>query len=122
MNKKDIWIQTVLEACESKKGYQLSVLDISKVSSFADYFVICSVNNEKQGEAVADEIDLRMSQLGVEAKSKEGYTTKRWILMDYGDVIVHIFHKEERGVYKLEQLWADAEDVDIEIYGVENWH
>lgn len=121
MNKTEMQIQTILEACSEKKGYAFSVIDISKITTFADYFIICSVNNERQAEAVAEEVLKRMSEIGIHAMNKEGFNTKKWILLDYGDIIVHIFHKDERKIYKLEQLWADGNEVNIEKYGIENW-
>ncbi len=122
MNKTNLMIETILKACESKKGYAFKLIDLSKVSSFTDYFVICSVNNERQAEAVAEEIDNTMSKQGFQLLGKEGMSSKRWILLDYGDIIVHVFHKDERSIYKLEQLWADGDNIEIEQYGVENWH
>ena len=121
MNKTEMQIKTILEACDDKKGYAFNVIDISRIASFTDYFIICSANNERQSEAVAEEVMKRMSDLGIHAMNKEGFNTKRWILLDYGDIIVHVFHKDERKIYKLEQLWADGDEVDIEKYGVENW-
>jgi len=121
LNKAEIQIKTILEACDDKKGYAFSVIDISQIASFTDYFIICSVNNERQSEAVAEEVVKRMSNLGIHTMNKEGFNTKRWILLDYGDIIVHVFHKDERKVYKLEQLWADGDEIDIEKYGIENW-
>lgn len=122
MNKVEALIKNILEACDDKKAYSFNVIDISKISSIADYFIICSVNNERQAEAVADEIVGKLSKIGIAAYHKEGYDTKRWILLDYGDVIVHVFHRDERKVYNLEQLWSDGKDINIEEYGIENWN
>ena len=115
-------IETILKACDEKKAYSFSVIDISNISTIADFFIICSVNNERQGEAVADEIIDKMSEIGVKLLHKEGYQTKRWILLDYGFAVVHIFHKDERYVYDLEKLWSEGKDIDVEDYGIENWN
>ena len=76
MNKTEMQIKTILEACEDKKGYAFNVIDISRITSFADYFIICSANNERQSEAIAEEVMKRMSDLGIHAMNKEGFNTK----------------------------------------------
>jgi ribosome-associated protein len=122
LNNSDIMIKNILKACDDKKAYGFNVIDISHISSIADYFIICSVNNERQAEAVADEIDKQLSLLGIKIAHKEGFESKKWILLDYSDIIVHIFQKEERNIYKLEQLWVDGKNVETEKYGIENWN
>ena len=96
-------------------------MDISKLTAITDYFVICSVNNERQCEAAAEEVIKNMELNGHKLNHKEGYETGRWILLDFGFVIVHIFHKDERNVYSLEKLWADGKDIEVEGYDIENW-
>jgi ribosome-associated protein len=89
------------------------VLNLQGVTSFTDYFVICSVANIRQGQAVCDEIGLTLKNRGERATSVEGYDTGEWILMDYGDFLVHIFSQTARSYYDLERLWRGAESVDL---------
>lgn len=96
------------------KGLNLKVLDLRNASSIADFFVIGSASNPTQASAMAEEISLQMRNLGIEALSREGlkYSTD-WILLDYGDVIVHVFHEPARTVYDLDQLYKNANNVEI---------
>jgi ribosome-associated protein len=89
------------------------VLNLQGVTSFTDYFVICSVANIRQGQAVCDEIGLTLKNRGERATSVEGYDTGEWILMDYGDFLVHIFSQTARSFYDLERLWRGAVAVDL---------
>lgn len=103
MEKVDI----IVQACEDKKGVDIKVLDIKEMTSVSDYFVIVSGNSTTQVKAIADEIDEKMEKEGYERLNREGYRSSRWILLDYADVIVHIFHKEEREFYNIERLWTE---------------
>jgi ribosome-associated protein len=85
------------------------------VTSFTDYFVICSVANIRQGQAACDEIELTLKNQGERANSIEGYDTGEWILMDYGDFLVHIFSQTARSYYDLERLWRGAESVEVSV-------
>jgi ribosome-associated protein len=87
------------------------VLDLREVTSFADYFILCSGTNARQNQAICDEIDLRLKKMGELASSIEGYDNAEWILMDYGDYLVHIFSEKARQYYDLERLWRDARPV-----------
>jgi ribosome-associated protein len=107
-------IQTIVSAADDKKAFDIKVLEIGGLSSIADYFVVASGNNERQAVAIADEIEDKMTELGLEPLNKEGHQTGRWILLDYGDIIVHVFHKEEREFYNLEKLWLDAKSFEVE--------
>jgi len=100
-------------AAEDKKAFDIRVLDLQPVTSFTDYFVICSVANIRQGQAVCDEIGLTLKNRGERAISVEGYDTGEWILMDYGDFLVHIFSQTARSYYDLERLWRGAESVNL---------
>lgn len=104
-------LRHVVAAMEAKKAYQLLALDVSAKTSIADAFVLCSVGSARQAQAVADEIDRVMSGVGVHALSVEGYLHGSWILMDYGDFVLHIFQEERREYYGLERLWGDAPDI-----------
>lgn len=100
-----------LNRAESKKAFDLLVLDLREVTSFTDYFVICSVSNPRQGHAVCDEIQKGLKEIGELPVSIEGYDTAEWILMDYGDFLVHIFSEAARSYYDLERLWRHARRV-----------
>jgi len=92
----------------SKKGYDVKVLDLSEISSIADYFVICSADSHIQVRAIADEVDDKLRDIGINCHFKEGYNTLNWVILDYFDVVVHIFRAESREFYNLEKLWGDA--------------
>ncbi len=112
MNSKEI-MQTVVKCIDSKKGADIKVLDISKITTMADYFVICQGGSSTQMKAIADEVEEKLQSLGVKPFGREGMNTAYWILLDYSDVIVHIFSGESREFYSIENLWSDAETVDI---------
>ena len=112
MDSKKI-METVVKSMDSKKAVDIKVLDISSVTTMADYFVICQGGSNTQMKAIADEVEEKLSQMGVKPFGREGMSTAYWILMDYSDVIVHIFSSESRSFYSIENLWSDAEDVDI---------
>ncbi|MEZ3435987.1 MAG: ribosome silencing factor [Lachnospiraceae bacterium] len=97
----------VCHALEEKKGEAVTVLDISKVSIMADYFVIANGNNDSQVRALVENVDEKMQEAGFTLKQQEG-KGGAWVLMDYGDVIVHIFDKENRLFYNLERIWSDG--------------
>jgi ribosome-associated protein len=101
-------------AAEAKKAEALRILDLREVTTFADYFVICTGSNIRQNQAIWDEVALRMKkEAGEMPSSVEGYENGEWILGDYGDVIVHIFSEEKRAYYQLERLWREAKDVPV---------
>ena len=110
MDSKEIAI-TCAKIADEKKARDIVILDVDKVSSITDYFVICSAINERQLHAIADEIDKQMKKISVMKFGMEGYSEAKWVLIDYGDFIVHIFDKEIRGYYDLELLWGDAPKV-----------
>ena len=100
-------------ALEAKKAYHLLALDLSARTSITDAFVLCSVGSTRQAQAVADEVDRRLTADGARALSVEGYAQGNWILMDYGDFVLHIFLEERREFYALERLWGDAPDITL---------
>jgi ribosome-associated protein len=104
-------LRPAVRAMEEKKAYQLLALDVSARTSIADAFVICSVGSQRQAQAVADEVDRTLVAAGIRALSVEGYAQGTWILMDYGDFILHVFQEERREFYGLERLWGDAPEV-----------
>jgi ribosome-associated protein len=92
----------------SKKGYDVILMDLKNLASFADYFIICSADSDVQVKAIADEIDKSLKDKGIKCWHKEGYQALRWVLLDYVDVVVHVFKKDVRDYYNLERLWGDA--------------
>ncbi|HKM33279.1 MAG TPA: ribosome silencing factor [Lachnospiraceae bacterium] len=101
-----------ISALEDKKAEDIRIIDISEVSVIADYFIIASGNNRSQMQALSDNVQDTLGQAGYEMKQVEGYQTANWILMDFGDVIVHIFDKENRLFYNLERIWRDGKQID----------
>lgn len=105
-------VQHAVDAAVDKKAIDLDVLEVAGLTSIADYFIICSGSTERQTHAIADAIDGRVKQQdGVDPRIIEGATTGRWILIDYGDFVVHIFTEDCRRFYGLERLWGDAPNV-----------
>jgi ribosome-associated protein len=107
-----MWGQAV-KAADAKQAKEIRVLDLRDISSFADFFVICSGANSRQCQAIADEIQMRLKKLGEHANSIEGYQNAEWVLMDYGDYLIHVFSEKARAYYDLERLWRDAKVVKI---------
>lgn len=107
-------LTTVVHAAEDKKAQDLVVLNIQGLSVVADYFVICHGNSETQVQAIAKEIREKAFETGLEPKAMEGFDEARWVLLDLGDIVAHVFHREEREYYHLERLWADAEQIKVE--------
>ncbi len=106
------WL-TAVRAAESKKAVDVCVLDVREVTSFADYFVICSGTNTRQVQAIAEEIDIELAKRGEKATNLEGFKNGEWILADYGDMIVHVFSPAARAFYELERLWRHAKTVEL---------
>lgn len=102
----------VARLLDNKKGDDVRMLHIGTLTSIGDYFVVATGNSAIQVKALADAVDEALSAQGIEPRRIEGYTTASWILMDYSDVIVHIFLKEAREFYSLERLWGDAPEVE----------
>ncbi|MBQ7775354.1 MAG: ribosome silencing factor [Lachnospiraceae bacterium] len=104
----------VIEALEDKKAEDIKIIDISEVSVLADYFIIAGGNNHSQIQALSNNVEEKLGRAGHPVKQIEGYDTANWILMDFGDVIVHIFDKENRLLYDLERIWRDGKMVEKE--------
>lgn len=102
-----------IHALEDKKAEDIKVIDISEVSVLADYFIIASGTNRSQIQALTDNVEEQLGRAGANVKQIEGYDTANWILMDFGDIIVHIFDRENRLFYDLERIWRDGKQVDI---------
>ena len=109
---KDFAVLAV-EALEDKKGEDISIIDISEVSVIADYFIIAGGNNKSQIQALSDAVDEKLGRAGLPLKQIEGYNNANWILLDFGDIIVHIFDKENRLFYDLERIWRDGKRIEV---------
>ncbi len=109
-----------VKALDSKKGEKITLLDIQKLTTIGEYFLIASAPSTTQVKALADEVDEILSKNGAEPKRVEGYQSATWILMDYDGLIVHVYQTEAREFYSLERLWADAPAVDISDLVTEN--
>lgn len=112
MESKEI-LEIAVKAAENKRAENLTALDMTKVSLMADYFLIMEANSSRQIQAIADEITDQMAANGVKMRDVEGKNEANWILIDLGDVVVHVFQKEQRSHYNLEKLWSDAPTVDL---------
>ncbi|WP_311775377.1 ribosome silencing factor [Enterococcus faecium] len=107
-------LKIAVEAADSKRAEDIIALDVRNVSLLADYFMICSANSERQINAITEEIiDKEEEENKYEVKRIEGKEGGKWVLIDLGDVIVHVFHAPERSFYNLEKLWSDAPLVDL---------
>ena len=106
--------QIACKAIDDKKGQDIKVIDIHNVSVIADYFVIASGTNSNQVQAIVDNVEEQLGRAGFEAKQIEGNRNSSWILMDYGDVIVHVFDEENRLFYDLERIWRDGKVLEID--------
>ena len=104
---------TVTKALDSKKGIDIKLLKIDKVSSLADYFLICTGTSNTHVKTLCDYAEYSMDELGEPLLGREGHRGNSWELLDYGSVVIHVFTEEARKFYDLERLWADAEQVDL---------
>ncbi|HUR39330.1 MAG TPA: ribosome silencing factor [Planctomycetota bacterium] len=99
------------EVCSDKKAKDIVVLDVRKITSISDYFIICSTSNERQARAITDDLRVRMKEIGKREMGVEGVADGRWVLQDFADIVVHVFHESQREFYDIEGLWADAKQV-----------
>nr|WP_295280368.1 ribosome silencing factor [uncultured Blautia sp.] len=106
--------QIACKAIDDKKGQDIKVIDIHTVSVIADYFVIASGTNSNQVQAIVDNVEEQLGRAGFEAKQIEGNRNSSWILMDYGDVIIHVFDEENRLFYDLERIWRDGKVLEMD--------
>ena len=112
MDSKEL-LETVVKAADSKRAEEIVALDVANVSLLADYFVIMQANSERQVKAIADEIEEKVAAAGVQVRDIEGKNAANWVLLDFGDVVVHVFRTETRQFYNLEKLWSEAPLVDV---------
>ena len=115
MNNSEIknHLKLIIDALEDKKAEDIQIIDISEISIVADYFVITNGSNRSQIQALSDNVEEKLASQKVFPKNIEGYNTANWILMDYGDILVHIFDVESRDFYDLEHMWRDGKHVEI---------
>jgi ribosome-associated protein len=106
-------IMTTLRAAAEKKAIETVVLDLREIASFTDYFVITSGANERQVQAISDEVFETMKKAGTPAARVEGYKTAEWILLDFGDFVFHVFDEKARKFYDLERLWRESKRVEL---------
>ena len=113
MNSKEL-ARMACEALEDKKALDVKIIDIEHVSTLADYFIIASGINRNQVQAMADNVEEVLGRAGYEPKQIEGYQTGNWILMDYRDIVIHVFDEENRLFYDLERIWRDGSVIERE--------
>lgn len=101
-------IDKIIGFLDEKKAKDINIINIEEISVLADYFVICSGTSTTHIRTLADELETKMEKSGYKCSHVEGYNSARWILLDYGEVVVHIFHEEDRKFYNLERLWSDG--------------
>ena len=111
-DSKDM-LKVMIDALQDKKAEDIRVIDISNVSVIADYFVIASGSNTNQIQAMVDNVEEEMFKAGFDDPKVEGYNTASWILLDYKDVIVHVFSEDDIAFYNIERIWRDGKEVDI---------
>jgi ribosome-associated protein len=104
----------IAEAALDKKALQVEIIEVADKVDYADYVVVMSATSDRHANALAKNVDAEMAQKGIHANSIEGLPQGAWVLMDFGDVVVHIFHQDTRGYYDLEALWYDAARVPVE--------
>ena len=110
-------VREAVAAADDRKALELKVLHLQQVSDFTDYFLICSGTSERQVQAIADAVQERLRANRVRPLHVEGYNRGQWVLLDYGDLVVHVFQEEQRRFYALERLWGDAPDVTAAFSG-----
>ena len=106
-------LKTAYKALDDKFGEDIKIFDLRGVSTLTDYFVITNGNSETQVKALADEAAAKLAEAGLRVRSTEGYSSGKWILLDFGDIIIHVFDKTNREFYNLERIWGDAAIVPI---------
>lgn len=105
--------EIAVKALDSKKGKEIRLIRIDKITTLAEYFVICTGTSNTQINALCDAVEKELTEKGEEPLHREGYRGGTWVLLDYGCVVVHVFNDEARKFYSLEHLWVDGEEVDL---------
>ena len=104
-------VKLAVKTLDSKKAVDIRVLKIGDISILADYFIIAGATSTTQVKALSDEVEFQLKQAGVEPLHTEGYRSANWVILDYGDVVIHTFHNETRAFYSLEKLWSDGQEL-----------
>lgn len=112
MDQAKEMVRIIYEALDEKKGEDIRIIEISGISVLADYFVITNGTSDSQVKALVDNVEEKMHKAGYVQKQREGVTAGNWVLLDYSDVIVHVFDKDNRGFYNLERIWNDGKKVE----------
>ena len=113
MNQAKEMARIAYDALSDKKGEDIKIIDITGVSVLADYFIIANGNSDSQVNALVDNVEEELHKAGYHLKQREGRANSSWILLDFGDIIVHVFDKENRLFYDLERIWKDGRDISI---------
>lgn len=106
--------ELMAKAASEKKAHDIIIMDLSGISPVTDYFIICSANSTTQVQAIADNVEEQLAIQGIKVLHREGYREARWVLLDYGNCVAHIFVEEDRQFYNLERLWGDAKQVSYQ--------
>ena len=114
MNQAKEMARIAYDALSDKKGEDIKIIDISGVSVLADYFLIANGNSESQVNALVDNVEEQLHKAGYPLKQREGQASGKWVLLDFGDIIVHVLEKENRLFYNLERIWKDGKNVEID--------
>ncbi len=114
MNQSKEMARIAYDALSDKKGEDIKIIDITGVSVLADYFIIANGNSDSQVNALVDNVEEELHKAGYHLKQREGHANSSWILLDFGDIIVHVFDKENRLFYDLERIWKDGRDITLE--------
>lgn len=114
MNQLKEMVKIAYHALSDKKGEDIKIIDITGISVLADYFIIANGNSDSQVNALVDNVEEELHKAGYTLRQREGQASGSWVLLDFGDIIVHVFDKENRLFYDLERIWKDGKDVRIE--------
>ncbi len=109
-------LKKIIRTLDSKKAEDVTAIIITNLTILADYFVIANGTSTTHARTLAEEVEYQLSQEGIEPNRTEGYNGSNWVILDYGDIVVHVFYKETRDYYQLERLWSDGEMIDISEY------
>lgn len=114
MEQSKLMVKLAYKALDDRKGEDIKIIDISEVSVLADYFIIANGTNENQVRALVENVEEELSKNGFEVKQREGYGLGNWVLLDLGEIIVHVFDRENRLFYDLERIWRDGKTVEVD--------
>ena len=107
--------EIAVKALDGKKGKEIKLIRIDKITTLAEYFVICTGTSNTQINALCDEVEKQLTEAGEEPLHREGYRGGTWVLLDYGDFVIHVMHQESREYYRLERLWKDCPSIDLQL-------